>query len=70
MDTYPLPWSGPDARFNAGLLFDVRRVLREHGYPAVTGRRDLVRLHLSLFTFLYGGIEESLGHEIQPDDAS
>jgi len=62
MDQYPLPPMDDDRRFNAGLLFDVRRLLREHGYPAVTGGRDAVRLHMALFRFLYGGLPEDEVH--------
>ncbi len=62
MNAYPLPRQDNDARFNAGLIFDVRRLLRDHGYPPITGSRDLVRLHMALFTFLYGG------HQEIPDD--
>lgn len=41
-------------RFTLGLAFDIVTVLRQHGYPSLTGR-DLVELQASLFTFLYRG---------------
>jgi hypothetical protein len=55
--TYPLPRPDNDPRFSYGLLFDVRRVLIEHGYPTVEHGRDLVDLQLALFAFLYGSGE-------------
>jgi hypothetical protein len=51
---YPLPRPDNDPRFTYGLLFDVRQVLIDHGYPHVDNGRDLVNLQLALLRFLYG----------------
>lgn len=51
--TYPLPAPADDPRFTHGLLFDVARVLAEHGYPKVEHGLDLVDLQAALFGFLY-----------------
>lgn len=53
---YPLPRpeSGGDPRFSMGLLADVARVIRDHGYPPVTAGGDLADLQQALFGFLYG----------------
>lgn len=48
----PRPASGEDARFTFGLLFDIRAVLVDHGYPDMTGL-DLVELRQALFRVLY-----------------
>jgi hypothetical protein len=62
VDYYPLPPRDNDRRSGAGLLFDVRRLLRGHGYPALSTSRDVVRLRMALFGFRYGGAEEDDGH--------
>lgn len=41
-----------DTRFTMGLLHDVIKVVRAHGYPELTGL-DMAELQLSLFCFLY-----------------
>lgn len=58
MDIYPLPQLDDDPRFNAGLLFDVARLLRDRGDPMPHSGRDLIRLQTALFDFLYGGPED------------
>jgi hypothetical protein len=51
--TYPLPRpEGDDPRFTVGLLADVEKVLKEHGYPPLTGM-DHFELQHALFLFLY-----------------
>lgn len=54
---YPLPRQAEDPRFNMGLLIDVARTLKEHGYPRITEGRDLVELQQALFRFLYEAVE-------------
>lgn len=52
---YPLPRPADDARderFTFGLALDVAAVLKQHGYPAPTGR-DYVELQQALFRFIY-----------------
>jgi hypothetical protein len=56
--TYPLPRPDHDPRFTTGLLFDVRRVLAEHGYPEITSGGDLVELQMALFGFLYASADQ------------
>ncbi|GAA1028753.1 hypothetical protein GCM10009557_14940 [Virgisporangium ochraceum] len=51
---YPLPRPDDDPKFTYGLLFDVRQVLIDHGYPAPEHGRDLVNLQLAILDFLYG----------------
>ena len=54
---YPVPKppeGDTDPRFTYGLMFDVARVLVEHGYPPVTAGGDLVELQQALFRFCYG----------------
>jgi hypothetical protein len=53
---YPLP-KFDDPRFTVGLVFDVRDVLTEHGYPAVASD-DYAGLRQALFTFLYATEED------------
>jgi hypothetical protein len=43
-----------DRRFTAGLLFDIRDLLAEAGYPVLHGG-DLVDLQQALYRFLYVG---------------
>ena len=53
---YPIrPRPAEDSRFTLGLALDVAKVLKEHGYPAVTSGRDFLELQQALFGFLYGG---------------
>lgn len=54
---YPLPAPADDRRFSYGLLFDVARILAEHGYPPITAGGDLVALQQALFGFLYAPAE-------------
>lgn len=49
---YPLPAPGDDVRFTFGLASEVKKLIEQQGYPALTGR-DLVALQLALFEFLY-----------------
>jgi hypothetical protein len=51
--TYPLPRTDDDRRFTFGLVYDVAKVLAEHGYPAVSSGGDFVRLQQALFGFIY-----------------
>jgi hypothetical protein len=55
--TYPLPRPDDDPRFTYGLLFDVRQVLIDHGYPKPAHARDLVDLQMAIFGFLYAPSE-------------
>lgn len=51
----PMPRNGDeDPRFSMGLLYDVLRVIEDHGYPEMTGR-DMVDLQQVLFCFIYHG---------------
>lgn len=51
---YPItPAPDDDPRFSMGLIFDVSRVLEQHGYPPIREAGDLVDLHQMLFRFLY-----------------
>jgi hypothetical protein len=53
---YPIrPRPDEDSRFTFGFALDVAKVLKEHGYPAVTSGRDFLELQQALFGFLYGG---------------
>lgn len=51
---YPLPRSDDDHRFTDGLMIDLVRVLREHGYPELTGLDLADFFHIRVFGFLYG----------------
>lgn len=53
---YPIrPRPAEDSRFTLGFALDVAKVLKEHGYPAVTSGRDFLELQQALFGFLYVG---------------
>lgn len=51
--TYPLPAPTDDRRFTLGLVFDVARVLADHGFPEIASGGDLVGLQQALFNFTY-----------------
>jgi hypothetical protein len=55
--TYPLAWTGDgdDPRFTIGLLYDVEKVLKDHGYPPLTGM-DHLELQHALYRFLYARV--------------
>lgn len=57
---YPIPEPADDPRFSFVLVMDADRVLRRHGYPALTGP-DLVRLQTMLFQFLYEPVSSGDG---------
>lgn len=68
--TYPLPAPADDRRFTLGLVFDVVKILAEHGYPKITCGGDLVALQQALYGFIYrplddGGLAERLLEEQQ-----
>lgn len=50
---YPMLAPADDHRFTLGLVFDVARVLTEHGFPEITAGGDLVALQQTLYRFLY-----------------
>lgn len=56
---YPIPRPvSEDARFTIGLVWDVARVLAEHGYPSMVESydgcgADLVALRQALFALIY-----------------
>jgi len=41
-----------DPRFTIGVIYDVAKVLEEHGYPKLE-KADFVELQQALFAFLY-----------------
>lgn len=50
---YPLPRPVDDPRFTFGLVLDVARVLKAHGFPPLVAGPDLLRLQQALFTMIY-----------------
>lgn len=55
---------GADDRFTYGLVWDVARVLADHGFPdltnpAVARGGDFVELQQALFRFIYVGPKEA-----------
>lgn len=58
---YPIqPRPEEDSRFTLGLALDVAKVLKDHGYPEITGGRDFLELQQALFGFLYVGPDEAV----------
>lgn len=53
MSNYPLPRPADDARFTFGLIYEVGKLLAEHGYPPIADGADHVRLQQALFGFIY-----------------
>ncbi|WP_181785604.1 hypothetical protein [Streptomyces phytophilus] len=50
---YPIPpQPDDDPRFSFGLIWDVARLLEQHGYPPIDGD-DFVDLRQALYRFLY-----------------
>ena len=53
-NAFPIkPQPEDDPRFTAGLLSDMRDVLRKHGYPEIATGRDALDLQMALWRFLY-----------------
>jgi hypothetical protein len=50
---YPLARPAEDPRFTFGLIYEIGKLITEHGYPRVDGGVDHVRLQQALFGFIY-----------------
>lgn len=55
---YPLPRTESDPRFTIGLVLDVAKLLKQHGFPELTAAnaddvRDYTELQQALFNFIY-----------------
>jgi hypothetical protein len=55
----PLPQTDAEGeRFTFGLLYDIAKVLEEHGYPHLTGR-DFTELMVTMWRLLYGSVDQT-----------
>lgn len=51
------PTNDHDPRFTFGLIYDVAKVLEEHGYEGMRKGEAFVELNMHLFHFLHGGAD-------------
>lgn len=58
--SYPLPHTGPDARFTESLVNSVAAVLIGYGYPRLDASADRAALESALVAFLYNPLEKRI----------